>query len=604
MEDSKKKIAPAFDRRSDVPQEFCWRLEDLFAAPADWEKAAARVEELSKELAARRGRVMESSRSLLETLKLEEEMDGLLARVYQYAHCRSHEDMSDPKGKDLSQKATALAVRAAEATSFLEPEMLAAPREQVERWLDEPELSVYRLSFLRLWRAESHVLPSEQEAILAAMGEVAGGPEEIFSQLTDADLTFPSVQDEEGRTAALTQESYGRYIQSPSRSVRQAAFTGLHGTFAKYGNALAAAYGSHVKSDRVFARLRRYKSPLEAALFDSEVPVTVYRGLIDAVHRGLPALAGYVSLKKRLLGVEPIRMWDLYAPVEGTLAREWSFDQAVSLVEEALAPLGPEYGAALHTALTDRWIDRYENKGKRSGAYSWGSWGCHPFMLLNYGGTFRDVSTLAHEAGHSMHSWFSQKSQPQVYSDYVIFVAEVASTVNETLLCEHMLARTSDPSEQVFLLSNQLEAMRQTIYRQALFAEFEERAHDADAAGQALTPELLGSIWTELNTAYYGAEVGSTEGLSVEWSRIPHFYGSFYVYQYATGMAAAVALADRILHDPHGAEDYFTLLRGGCSADPVTLLRRAGVDMERDAVDRALAVFAEKTDQLARLTDR
>lgn len=596
-------VAPIYSSRTEVPETYRWRLEDIYADQAAWDADATKVDALIKDLSARRGSVMTSPESLLQTLKLDEEISAIVGKLYVYAHMRSHEDMASPKPKSLADRATALSVKVSEASSYLAPEILAAPETTLQKWINEPALAQYSLMLTRLLRQKPHVLSDKEEAILAAMGEITSGPDDVFSMLTNADMTFPSITDEKGNSVELTQESYGRYVQSPNRDVRQAAFESLHGTFARYANTLAASYAASVKGDTVFARLRHYPSALEAALFDNEVPAQVYHGLIAAVNRHLPALQKYVALKKEILGVDTMQPWDLYAPCSTESARQYGYDEAKSLVLEALEPLGETYMAALQQAFNHRWIDIYENKGKRSGAYSWGTWGTHPYILLNYSGTFRDVSTLAHEAGHAMHSWFSQQSQPQTYSDYVIFVAEVASTVNETLLAEYLLQRSTDKAEKIFLLSHQLEQIRQTIYRQTLFAEFEERAHKLVAEGETLTPQALNQLWTELNSRYYGAETGNNTLLAVEWSRIPHFYSSFYVYQYATGQAAAIALAGRIMEQGTPAvEDYFNLLHGGSSKDPIALLTDAGVDMASgQAVDQALEVFARKTEELAEL---
>lgn len=593
-----KDPAPIYARRADAPVETTWKLEDIYPTPEAWEEDAKALAELNERIAGYRGHVMESAKSLCETITLDEKISFLLGKLYSYAVMRSHEDTAAEGPKALAARATQLYVKAAEATAYITPEILAAADGIVDRYVDEePRLRPYRLMLKRILRRKPHTLTAEQETIMAAMGELAGAPDEIFSMLTDADLNFGTITDEKGATVPLTQESYGRYIASPDRRVRREAFDGLLGTFARYGNTLGAAYAASVKKDATFARLRNYPTTLNAELDPDEIPVEVYHGLVTAVNDALPALHDYVALKKNVLGVDHAEPYDLYAPLSTDPQKTYTYEEAQKIVLEALAPLGEDYLAIMRRAMTERWIDVYENKGKRSGAYSWGCYGVHPYMLLNYGGTWRDVSTLAHEGGHSIHTYLSNASQPQAYADYTLFVAEVASTVNETLLAEHVLANATSDAEKIFIISQQLELIRQTIYRQTLFAEFELQTHTMAEKGQPLTPETMNRMWTELNTRYYGPEVGANANLAVEWSRIPHFYRAYYVYQYATSLAAALTLADGILHGgPEKRDAYIGLLKGGCSKDPITLLRDAGVDMSTpDPVRRALSIFAEKT---------
>ncbi len=599
--------APIYDSREEVPQESRWRLDHIYSTPQAWEEDLQRMEPLLEQIGACQGSVMASPQDLLKVIELEEQLDLMLGKIYCYAVMGSHEDTAAEEPKARADRATVLAVRASEATAFIAPEILAAPEGAVETFLDqEPRLKPYEVMLRRLLIRRPHVLPAREEALLAAMGEIASAPDQAFSMLTDADMTFPDIADSQGNRFPLTQESYGRYITSPDRALRQAAFEGIHRTFASFGNTLAATYSASVKADVTFARLRNYGSALEAALTGDEIPTEVYTGLVETVNNHLPALADYVALKKEVLAVESMEPWDLYAPLSQEPQRTYSYDQAKELVLAALAPLGEEYLSVMSRGLNEEgWVDVYENKGKRSGAYSWGTYGVHPYILLNYGGTFRDVSTLAHEGGHAMHSWYSQENQPQTYADYVIFVAEVASTVNESLLTEYLLAHTEDRQERIFLLSQQLELIRQTIYRQTLFAEFELTAHQMAQEGQPLTPQVLSGLWSELNRRYYGPEVGGNADLAAEWSRIPHFYRDFYVYQYATSLAAALAITDRILTEGEEArEAYFSLLKGGSSKDPISLLKDAGVDMSTpEPVDRALKVFARKTQELKALIE-
>ncbi len=599
--------APLYASRADAPEETKWRLEDIYPSPEAWEADAAAAAALTKELARARGHVAESAASLWRALDLDDRLSFVMGKLYSYAVMRSHEDTAAEGPKALAARAARLSVEAEEAASFIVPEILAAGEETIEGFIAiEPRLELYRLMFSRIARRRAHVLSSGEEAVMAAMGELAAAPDEVFSMLTDADMDFGAIAGEDGTPLPLTQESYGRFITSRDRGVRKRAFEGIHNAFARFRNTLGAAYSASVKKDVTFARLRRYASSLEASLDGDEIPVSVYDGLIEAVNSALPALKNYVALKKRALGVERMEPYDLYAPLSPGIARTFSYDEAKRLVLDAVSPLGSEYVSLMKKAFGERWIDVYENRGKRSGAYSWGCYGAHPYMLLNYGGTFRDVSTLAHEAGHSAHTWFSNESQPRVYASYSLFVAEVASTVNELLLGERLLRGAGGRDEKVFLLSEQLELTRQTIYRQTLFAEFERDTHAAAERGEPLTPELMNGMWTALNTKYYGDEIGANAALAAEWSRIPHFYRAFYVYQYATSLSAAVAIADGILRGGEAERAaYLSMLRGGCSADPIALLKRAGVDMSTTGpVERALGVFARKTAELETLLER
>lgn len=596
-------VAPLYASRAEVPEMDRWCLEDIYATPDMWESDAKVADELTAKLASLKGHVMDSASTLLEIITLDENIGLVLGKLYSYAHMRSHEDAAAEEPKARASRATRLSVQISEATAFIVPEILAGS-DKIEGYLSqEPKLGLYRLMLSRIVREKSHVLSSEQEAIMAAMGELSCAPDEIFSMLTNADMVFGEITDENGAKQKLTQESYGRYVMSKDRRVRREAFDGLHKVFSKFSNTLGATYAASVKKDVTFSRLRKYSSALEASLFGNEIPVSVYDGLVTAVNENLPALHEYVRMKKRALGVDHMEPYDLYAPIAKAIDGSYSYNTAKSIVLDAVKPLGDEYCAIMKKAFDSRWIDVYENKGKRSGAYSWGCFGVHPYMLLNYGGTFRDVSTLAHEGGHSMHTWLSSSNQPQAYADYTIFVAEVASTVNEMLLIEHFLSRTSKKDERIFLLNEQVELIRQTIYRQTLFAEFERDVHAKAERGEPLTPEVMNRLWTSLNCRYYGDEVGKNVLLAAEWSRIPHFYTAFYVYQYATSLSAAVTLVERILHGGIAERDaYLGLLKGGCSKDPISLLRDAGVDMSTpEPVEKALAVFARKTKELESL---
>ena len=595
---------PLYSKRSEVPVEDTWNLADIYASQDLWEADLKKAVALASDFTGLQGHVMDSAASLFKTIESGEQIEKIMTKVYAYASLLNNQDTAAEGPKAKLDRAVQAYVKISEQSAFVTPEILAGGSGKIEQYISEkPELEPYRLMFSRILRQKEHILPAGEEAIMAAMGDLAGAPSECFSMLTDADMSFGEITDADGKKQPLTQESYGRYISSPVRRVRKEAFEGIHRTFAKFSNTLGAAYSASVKKDVTFARLRHYKSALEASLFGDEIPVTVYDGLIKAVNDNLPALHDYVALKKKALGVDHMEPYDLYAPFGKEIDRTYSFDSARKIVLEAVAPLGPDYVSQLKKAYDERWIDVYENKGKTSGAYSMGCYGVHPYMLLNYGGTFRDVSTLAHESGHSMHTWLSESTQPFAYADYSLFVAEVASTVNEMLLAEHELKQTTDRSEKIFLLNHEIELIRQTVYRQTLFAEFERDVHAMAEKGEPLTPGKMNSMWAELNTRYYGEEVGSNLDLPSEWSRIPHFYRAFYVYQYATSLSAAVTIADRILKGGEAERDaYLNMLRGGSSRDPIALLKGAGVDMSTpEPVDHALKVFAEKVAELKKL---
>lgn len=594
---------PQYEKRADVPVEFTWDLATVFESDAAWEEGVARMEELSNRFGpAYKGRLMDSAATLADALEASDEIGLLEQRVYQYASFRNHEDTRESEGQAKLDKAGRACAHASEAMAFVTPEILASA-EKIDGFLaQESRLTPYKRTLERIKAHKPHTLSEKEEALMAAMTEIYNAPDNIFSMLTNADLPRETIKNEEGKEVELNDETYGLYVKSADRRVRADAFNALHREYRQFRNTLAASYSASVKVATTVARLRGFSSSREAALFDNEVPVAVYDNLIDSVHRNLPTVHRYTRIRAKALGITDPKYYDYFAPLVDAASRKYSFEEACELTRRATAPLGKEYAEVMNRCLTERWIDVYPTKGKRGGAYSWGTHTSHPFILLNYSGTYGDVSTLAHEAGHSLHSYFSHHTQPFADSNYVIFVAEVASTVNETLMAELLLKEAPTREEKLFLLSQQIETLRSTIHRQTMFAEFERDAHAYAEAGGSLTADWMEAKWQALNTAYYGESVGSDELLKCEWSRIPHFYGAFYVYQYSTGISAATALVERILTlGEEGVKDYFNLLRGGRSADPITLLRRAGVDMEGDAVDRALTTFTRKVDQLEEL---
>ena len=590
--------------RQEMDSAYQWRLENIFEDDASWETAYKEVQEILPRLGEYQGTLGESPTKLLECLELEDSLGIILGKVYAYAHMRSHEDTENDHYQGLADRATTLAVEANGAGSFVTPEILAIPEKTLEEFLArEPRLELYRFALEQITRVRNHVLPAEQELLLARMGGLADVPQNAFSMLTNADLKFPVIRDEEGREVELSEERYGKYIHSRNREVRKAAFMGLFKTYERYRNTLAATYGGSVKKDAFFSQVRNYESSLQGALYPDAIPLEVYDKLIQAIHEGLPELHRYMALKKEALGLEELHMYDLYAPLVEESRKDISYAEAVEDVRQALAPLGDRYLEELEKGLTGGWIDVYENRGKRSGAYSWSTYGAHPYVLLNYNGTLRDVFTLAHEMGHALHSSFTYAVQPYVYSGHDIFTAEVASITNENLLLDHMISKAASREEKLYLLNYALEQIRTTVFRQVLFGEFEKIAHEKTRRGEPLTPDVLCTLWKDLNTAYYGTETVIDPEIHIEWARIPHFYSAFYVYQYATGYAAAASLAEQILTEGEPAvARYLAFLESGDSAYPIDLLKKAGVDMTSPEPVRAvLDRFSRWLDQLEQL---
>jgi oligoendopeptidase F len=464
-------------------------------------------------------------------------------------------------------------------------------------------LQVYEHYLDELLRQKEHTLSAQEEAILAQVAELANAPSEIFTMINNADMKFPEIIDEDGEVKELTHGRYIRFLESRERRVRQDAFKAMYETFKKQKNTLAATLNANVKKDIFYARVRRYPSVLEAALDKDNIPVSVYTNLIETIHEALPVFQRYLSLRKKVLGLDELHMYDLYVPLIEDRQITYGYEVATRLVRDSLKPMGEEYLAVVDQAFNNRWIDVYENVGKRSGAYSSGTYGTPPYMLLNYQGNLNDVYTLTHELGHSVHSYFSRESQPYIYSDYTIFVAEVASTLNEALLTHYFLEKTDDPTQRMVILNHYLESFRGTVFRQTMFAEFEKMIHEKAEAGEALTADRLNEWYYELNRTYFGPDVVIDEDIALEWARIPHFYYNFYVYKYATGFAAATALSQQIIHEGEAAvERYLSFLKSGGSDYPLELLKKAGVDMTSpEPVRQALKVFERTLSELEQL---
>lgn len=584
-------------KRSEIEKQYYWHIEDLYSDTESWQKDFDKVEQMLKELAKYEGKISDSSKILIEFLEKKEEAGKLQEKVYVYANQKYHEDTSVSEFQRLSNLASGLMSDYYSAVSFFEPELLSMPEEKLKSF--EPELGKYQRYFQEVLRQKEHTLSKEIETLLADITEVANIAENVFSMFHHADLTFPDIIDEDGEKSPITHARYLNFLQSSDRRIRREAFMELYHTYEKFKNTLGATFIGNLKKDAFYAKVRKYSSSLAMALDDGNIPESVYTTLIETVHQNLDYMYQYMALRKEVLKVSELHLYDIYVPMESDFKKTIEFGEAKEIVKKALDPLGEEYGNVLLEGFSNGWIDVYENEGKRSGAYSWGAYGTHPFVLLNYQDQFSDVFTLAHEMGHALHSYFSDKTQPYIYAGYKIFVAEVASTCNEALLMDYLLKHSTNKKEKAYLINYFMEQFRTTLYRQTMFAEFELKAHTMQEKKEGVTAEKLCEIYEELNRLYFGENVVIDKEIAMEWARIPHFYNSYYVYQYATGYAAAIALSRKILKEGKPAvENYLKFLHGGSSQDPIDLLKEAGVDMtSKKPIEEALKLFHELIEQ-------
>lgn len=585
--------------RSDIPVELTWDLTTIFATVADWETAFALASTYPAKLAGYKGRVRRSARLLAEYLEASSTAYELLHKLYVYASMSSDQDTTVSAPKALKDRVLQLWSDTSAATSFYLPEVLSIKPERLAGYIaSKPSLQARQHEFDEINRSRPHVRSHEVQELLATTQIVGQGPDTIYGALTNADLVLPMVKGEDGQEVRLTEDNYQLFLDSKNRDVRRAAFEALFGTYRGLRNTVSAMYAAQVNVDIFKARSSKYSGCLAQALEDINVPASVYDSLVETVHANLPLLHRYLDVRRRILGVDELHMWDLYVPLLGEVDDKIAYADAQETVLAALAPLGEEYVNALRAGFAARWVDVMPNKGKQGGAYSGGAHGTNPFILLNWQGNIDSMFTLAHEAGHSMHSFFSRLTQPRHYSDYTMFVAEVASTTNEALLAHYLLSKTMDPAMRLYIINAQLENIRLTLVRQTLFAEFEREAHARAEAGEPLTPDLLCEIHKALNEKYYGAAVKVDDLIDIEWARIPHFYNSFYVYQYATGISAAMALSRQILTEGAPAvERYLNFLKGGSSDFSINLLKGAGVDLSTPApIQAAFDAFAEYLD--------
>lgn len=590
-------------QRQDVPAEHKWAIEDIYPTDAAWEEDFAAAKKMPEQIASYKGLLSTDSAKLLEYLKADDDMTVVLDKLINYAQRKNDEDTRDSKYQDMVSRLEMLFVELSGAGAYVTPELLSISDETMERFYKEqPEMELYRLCIDRVRRRKAHILSEAEERIMALTGEMTGSPDNIFSMFNDADLKFPDAVDKDGNKHQVTHGSYIPLMHSNDRELRKSAFQSLYGVYESFKNTSAAVLASQVKCLTFRARARKYDSSLQAALDGNEVPVEVYKQLIEAVHENMPYMYKYVKLRKKLLGVDELHAYDLYTPIVSDIDVKIPFEQAKQEVYDSLAPMGEDYRAIFREGIENRWIDIYENEGKRSGAYSAGA-RVHPYVLLNHKDTLDSEFTLAHEMGHAIHSYLSNKNQPVCYSDYVIFVAEVASTCNESLLMQHLLKITTDKKRRAYLINYFLEQFRTTLYRQTMFAEFELKINEMAENGESLTADVLCELYRKLNILYYGDDIIIDHELDMEWARIPHFYYNYYVYQYATGFSAAIALSQRILKEGEPAvKDYIGFLSGGCSKDPISLLKGAGVDMtSTKPVTEALKLFGELIDEMEEL---
>jgi len=590
--------------RNQVPLEDTWDLTQLYASDEIWEEAFSQWEKKIPQYAEFRGKLADVD-TLIAFLKFDLDFSREGEKVGAYAFLKTTQDVANSKYQEMRSRVMAAASRASQASSFMRPELLAIPEATWNAMLADPRLAPYQLMLERIARFRPHTLSEPEEKLLAMMSEMAASPRQIFGQLNNADLRFGTVKDENGNDVELTNGNFTVFLHSPDRNIRKNAFHQFYTAYDGHQNTFAATLEASVQRDNFFSKARNFENPLDAAMFIEEIPRGVYDNLIAGVHDALPTLYRYFEIRRRKMNIDDIHFYDTYVPIQSDIKTHHTWEQAVDLIIEALRPVGPEYCQILHDGLLmHRWSDRYENRGKQSGAFSAGTFDGLPYIMMNYKpDIIESVYTLAHEAGHSMHSWYSSHNQPFQYYDYPIFLAEIASTFNEQLLTRYLLKTADSDRQRAWLLNRQIDAIRATIFRQTMFAEFEKVIHDALLAGQPLTVDRFRGVYGELLKQYFGPNFVIDEELSLECFRIPHFYRAFYVYKYATGLAAAIALSERVVHGgEQERRDYFSFLKAGCSRLPIDILKGAGVDMTKpDAVQSAMKLFAENVEELEQL---
>ena len=593
-------------QRNEINEKDTWDLSTIFETDQKWEEELALLTEDTREAASLEGHLLDSAESLFNITERYLDLSRRLEKLYVYAHMKNDQDTRVAKYQEYYAKAMTLYSQLDQVFSFYEPEFMAITEEQYQNFLaEEPKLQPYKHFFDKLLQNKDHVLSQREEELLAGAGEIFGAASETFAILDNADIVFPFVKDEDGNEVQLSHGVYMRLVESKNREVRRGAYEALYSTYEQYQHTYAKTLQTNVKVQNYRAKVRNYKSAREAALAANFVPESVYDNLVSAVRKHLPLLHRYLALRSKILGIPDLKMYDVYTPLS-SVEYSFTYEEALKKAEEALAVLGEDYLSRVKRAFSERWIDVYENQGKRSGAYSGGSYDTNAFMLLNWQDNLDNLFTLVHETGHSMHSSYTRETQPYVYGDYSIFLAEIASTTNENILTEKLLQEVQDDATRFAILNNFLDGFRGTVFRQTQFAEFEHAIHQADQNGEVLTSEFLNNLYADLNQEYYGLSKEDNPQIQYEWARIPHFYYNYYVYQYSTGFAAASALAEKIVHGSQDDRDrYIDYLKAGKSDYPLNIMRKAGVDMEKeDYLNDAFAVFERRLDEFEALVEK
>ncbi|REK77488.1 oligoendopeptidase F [Paenibacillus paeoniae] len=590
-------------KRSETAVENRWKLEDLFANQSSWDQEYAKAKELIKKADQFQGKLSDPAQ-LQACFELEDELSLHVERLYVYANMRHHEDTAEPVNQALSDKSKKLSVETGEALSFVTPEVLSLSDSELDAMINNESLAKYRHTLEEMRRQKAHILSKNEEALMAQVGNISSAPGTIFGMLNNADLKFPKVKNEAGEEVELSHGRYIQFLESKNRDVRREAFKAMYDTYGRLKNTMASTLNANVNKNVFYAKARKYDSVLGMSLYGDNIPKEVYTNLVDTIHKHLPLMHRYMELRKRLLGLDELHMYDLFAPLVDEFDMEISFEEAKKTISESLKPLGQDYLNVLQEGFDQGWIDVYENEGKRSGAYSWGAFGTHPYVLLNHKDNLNSMFTLTHEMGHALHSYYSDTTQNYRDAQYTIFLAEVASTLNEALLMDYLLGKSTDAKEKMYLLTYYADQFRTTVFRQTMFAEFEKIVHERSEAGESLTPQELSKIYYDLNKLYYGPGMVVDQDIEMEWARIPHFYTSFYVYKYATGFSAATSFSKQILDEGAPAvERYLGFLKSGGSDFSINILKKAGVDMSSpEPIEQAMSVFEELIAQMEQLT--
>ena len=594
-------------KREELPENLTWDLTKIFSSDKEFDEKYLELSEKLKKSEKYKGTLNQGASQFLDAIEFVLSVYRQTEIIYVYAHLKNDQDTGNTEYQSLYARASSLFSKVSEAVSWFEPEILQLSDERIWQYFkEEPKLEVYRHYIQQIVDNRAHVLSADQESLLAGAGEIFEASSDTFAVLNNADLVFPTIEGENGEKVQLSHGVYGQLLESTDRSVREAAFKGLYSVYEQFRNTFASTLSTHIKGHNFKAKVRNYSSAREASLSNNHIPESVYDTLVDVVNKHLPLLHRYMELRKRLLEVEKLHMYDLYTPVLGEAPITFTYEEAKEKALEALKPMGEEYMTIVEKAFSERWIDVVENKGKRSGAYSSGSYDTNPYILLNWHDTLDQLFTLVHEMGHSVHSYFTRSSQPYVYGDYSIFLAEIASTTNENILTEYLLETEKDPRVRAYVLNHYLDGFKGTVFRQTQFAEFEHFMHTEDEKGVPLTSEYLSDSYGKLNAKYYGPAVEEDPEIKFEWSRIPHFYYNYYVFQYSTGFSAASALAKRILsQEPDALENYLAYLKAGNSDYPVEVMKKAGVDMTQAAyIEDAMSMFEQRLNELEELIDR